>query len=98
MTILGVKFTARNWHSNPAIMQQAPEVLGGYDTVNAAVDSEFLELNITSIYYKNKLVLREDGSASQELTKIAADFDMMRPQEGIGGMGLGQAGAGMLNA
>lgn len=97
-TILGIKFTARNWHSNPSIMAELPEVLGGYDTVAVNTDTTHCELNVTAIYYKNRLALRSDGSASQELTKVAADFGMVRAAEGLGGMSLGQGGAGMMNA
>lgn len=94
-TVLGVKFNARNWHIAPSIMFADISITGGYDVVNDVVETSHGELCITSIYYKNKLVIRSDGSCSQELTKIAADFDMMRPADN---MGLGQGGMGALNA
>lgn len=94
-TVLGLSFIARNWHVNPsvgfgtrALDEGGTEFLGG-----AAGAGTLADLVITAIFYKNKLIIRADGSASQEMIKISADFDMRQPA----GMELGQGGQGQMN-
>ncbi len=96
MTVLGLSFTARNWHINPSIGwgllaqdEGGQEFLGG-----AAGVGQLADLVITAVYYKNRVILRADGSASQDLMKVAADFDMRQPA----GMNLESGGQGQLNA
>lgn len=104
--VLGIKFTPRNWHINPSIHAGPPYcgIAGGAQA--AITNREFLggaagagtqtELVVTQIFYKNKLIIRADGTCSQEMTKIAADFDMRAPDVESGGMGA--SGYGMQNA
>jgi len=106
--VLGLKFTPRNWHINPSIHSGPPYADGNAQVAPGAVgtNQEFLggaagagtqtELVVTQIFYKNKLIIRADGTCSQEMTKIAADFDMRAPDIESGGMGA--AGYGIQNA
>ena len=92
--VLGLKFTPICWYRNPAIghdAQGAQENFGG--DAGASVDTELV---VTTIYYKNRLIIRADGSAQQEMVKIAADFDMVTPNAMNGGMGA--SGYGVQNA
>jgi len=91
--VLGFSFDAVNWWRNPTMAPgvATPENLGG--NAGAGVNTEVV---VTCIYYKNRLIIRADGTATQEMLKIAADFDMMRPDVGTGGMGA--AGYGIMNA
>ncbi len=92
--VLGLKFTPISWWRNPAI---GPFAQGGQENFggNAGADIN-TELVVTTIYYKNRLIIRADGTAQQEMVKIAADFDMTRPDVGMGGMGA--SGYGVQNA
>jgi hypothetical protein len=74
-TTLGITGNALNWHNNPSVFFAANEPLGNLDT-GAGTDGE---LFITSIYNKNRFIIRADGSAGQEMVKIAADFNMLAP-------------------
>lgn len=105
--VLGIRFRPRNWHINPSIHCGPPRLMGA---VPANGNREFLggaqagvvsatptlntELVVTQIFYKNKLIIRADGTCNQELLKIAADFDMTQPDQGM----VGVAGSGTLNA
>lgn len=70
-TVLGVKFKAWDYHNNVSIMVQPEE--------NNAGAGRDCDLHIVSIYNKNRLIIRADGTASQEMTKVSADFNMMQP-------------------
>lgn len=109
--VLGIKFTPRNWHINPSIHAGPPYLDGNAGVAavapgNRGTNVEYLggaagagtqtELVVTQIFYKNKLIIRADGTCSQEMTKIAADFDMRAPDVESGGMGA--SGYGMQNA
>lgn len=76
-TVLGVTINFRNWHNNPAIMDAIAEPLGG--ALGAGTSGELI---VTSIYNRNRLTIRADGSASQEMVKIAADFNAGMPASG----------------
>lgn len=97
--VLGLNFTARNWHINPSIAANKPFAIGDAAAVNqeflggAAGDGTATELVVTQIFYKNKLIIRADGTCSQEMVKIAADFDMRAPEVESGGMGASGFGA-----
>lgn len=107
--VLGLKFTPRNWHINPSIHAGPPfvDANAGVAIIHAvgALESnhEYLggaagagiqtELVVTQIFYKNKLIIRADGTCSQEMVKVAADFDMRAPEVESGGMGASGFGA-----
>ena len=76
-TTLGITGIARNWHNNPSIWTQPNEPLGGEDG-----GGTLCELIVTTIYNKNRLIIRADGTAQQELTKLAADFSLQAPPMG----------------
>lgn len=77
-TTLGITATIRDWHVNPSVKMVGYETMGG----DAGLGTTG-ELFVTSIYNKNRLTIRADGTASQSLTKIAADFNMLAPQGAI---------------
>lgn len=96
--VLGLRFDPVNWWFNPSIgadAQGGAEYIGGAGGVFGA-GAVTAELVVTTIYYKNMLVIRDDGTAKQDLMKMAADFDMVKPDVGMGGMGA--AGYGVMNA
>lgn len=70
-TALGIKFKGILWNVNPSIMYQAVEYMP-----NNATTANALELEVVSIFNRNALTIRADGSASEELLKVAADFNM----------------------
>lgn len=72
MTTLGIICKARNWYINPAIFAEDEEPLMGQ--LGAETHAELIVL---SLYNKNRLTLRADGSAYQDLTKLSADFSMI---------------------
>lgn len=77
-TNLAIKGTARFWCVNPSIMYEAHEELGGGDA-HTGTDTQLI---VVSIYNRNSLTIRADGSASEELLKMAADFNMGVPAMG----------------
>lgn len=107
--VLGLRFTPVNWHINPSIHAGPPFVDGNGGVAAVALafplesNHEYLggaagagtatELVVTQIFYKNKLIIRADGTCSQEMVKIAADFDMRQPEVENGGMGASGFGA-----
>lgn len=86
--VLGFKFIPRNWHFTPSIHAGPPNYAIGAPIVPVA-NTEYIggaagagvntELVVTQIYYKNKLIIRADGTAKQEMVKISADFEMNKP-------------------
>lgn len=106
---LGLKFIPKNWHINPSIHGGPPFVDGNAGAAHVAAafpyanNVEYLggaagagtqtELVVTQIFYKNKLIIRADGTCSQEMVKVAADFDMRAPEVETGGMGASGFGA-----
>lgn len=65
-TVLGVKIDYTNWWNIPTINWAPVETY----------ESDNVELCVTSIYNRNRLVIRSDGSAAQDMLKVAADFNM----------------------
>lgn len=84
-TVLGFKCTARNWHNNPTVMNNITPYVngslgGGVETMGGADGTgRDGEIFVTSIYNKNRFIIRGDGTANQELMKIAADFNQIAP-------------------
>lgn len=65
-TVLGVKIDYNNWWNIPTLGYGSQEI---FPTGN-------FDLYVTAIYNRNRLVIRSDGSASQDMLKVAADFNM----------------------
>lgn len=78
-TTLGISGIARNWHNSPSVIGAESEPLGAYEGAARGAGNKG-ELFITTIYNKNRFVIRADGSAGQEMVKMAADFNMISPQ------------------
>ena len=76
-TNLSVVGKGRFWVTNPSIRYAPAEHLSARGGAGQNV-----ELIIVSIYYRNSLTIRADGSASEELLRMAADFNMGRPEMG----------------
>lgn len=74
-TVLGFSCKARNWHTNHSAIINANG--GQEEQPNAAGINA--EVFVTSIYNKNRFIIRADGTANQEMLKIAADFNMLAP-------------------
>lgn len=74
-TTFGVTATARNHHINPTIAK-GEAGLGGAEAIDPG-GAQHLELIITSIYNKSRLTIRADGTAQQDMTKMAAEFNMI---------------------
>jgi hypothetical protein len=74
-TTLGITGKALNWHNNPSVMFTANEPLGNLNTGGGTSG----ELFITTIYDKNRFIIRADGTAGQEMIKMAVDFNMLPP-------------------
>lgn len=70
-TVLGIQFKAVDYHNNPRIMLAGEETVLQGGTLQG-------ELCVVSIYNKNRLIIRADGTAQQELTRIAADFNLIQ--------------------
>jgi len=88
--VLGFKFTPRTWRINPRIGAGTSAYGGGAtnrENIGAGITQ--CEVVVTTIYYKNKLTIRADGTASQEMVKMAADFDMNMPENMMGAAGYG---------
>lgn len=77
-TNLAIKGTARFHCVNPSIMYAPHEELGG----GANHTNALTELIVVSIYNRNSLTIRADGSASEELLRMAADFNLGVPAMG----------------
>lgn len=90
--VLGFRFKPRYWYINPSIHAGPPRNAAGSNVEYPGGDIVNLDLVVTQIFYKNKLIVRSDGTATQEMVKIAADFEMNAPQL------MGAAGFGMQNA
>lgn len=60
----------------------AKEALGGAAGAGAAGAGE---LFVTTIYNKNRFIIRDDGSANQELVKMAAEFNRIGPMPSVMG-------------
>lgn len=71
-TVLGVTGTARSHWNNPSIGNRAVESLGG-----DAGACNVYDLHVVSIYNKSRLIIRADGTATQDMTKMAVDFNLI---------------------
>lgn len=88
--VLGLKFIPRQWRINPRIGAGTSFYGGGVSNKeNIGIGIVEAELVVTTIYYKNKLTIRADGTASQEMVKMAADFEMNMPDNMMGAAGYG---------
>lgn len=65
-TVLGMKITYRNWWNIPSWHYAPPE----------PYNAGSFDLYVTAIYNRNRLVIRADGTAQQDMLKVAADFNM----------------------
>lgn len=77
-TVLGVVMTISNWNINPSIMYAQVEPLGGFSGGITGNGVDY-ELEIVSIFNRNWLTIRDDGTCSEELLKVSADFNLGAP-------------------
>lgn len=74
-TVLGINLSARMWGANESIMWAGPEALGG----NGIGGTIAPELIVTCIYNRNSLTINDNGTCTEELLRIGADFNVPSP-------------------
>lgn len=70
-TVLGIRATCVNHHNVPTI---------GCRGTNRRITNINGELIVTCIYNRNRMIIRDDGTAQMEMVKMAADFNVIQSQ------------------
>lgn len=70
-SVLGMKVQYKNWWNIPSFQYRAQYNMA----LQPGPANMKLLLQVVCIYNRNRLILRADGSAAQELLKVAADFN-----------------------